>query len=137
MIQSKATKAKAAKTAASKNSKTSNKLSRSQQNKLSDVKDTSELIAESFYGLDIPDDDLDTKSSVVGLTNENLNKSQKTQSKSNSNTHPPPSRFTNTTNTSNFTVSPPSFKDIVDSIKKIFQKFNQAVVSVLFDINLI
>jgi hypothetical protein len=128
IIQSKASKAKAAKTAASKNSK-STKTPRSNQNKTIEVKDTSELIAESFYGLDIPDDDLDTKSSVVGLTNENLNKSQsKNLSKSNSQQQPP-SRYTNTTNTSNFTVSPPSFKDIVDSIKKIFLKFNQAVVS--------
>ena len=129
--QSKAAKIKAAKGAKTAQSKTSRSTkNRSLQNKLADVKDTSELIAESFFGLDQPEDDIDTKSSVIGLSTSNVNASnQKTQRQSISNNQPPPSRFTNTTTTSNFTQSPASFKDIVDGIKKIFLRFNQSVVS--------
>ena len=127
ITMSKNSKIKNSKPLSKSTSRNTKPIRSSMQGKLMDIKNTCDLLAEGFYGLDIPDD-LETKSTTTGLTVTNVNASiSKNQKQAVSSSQPPPSRYTNTTNRSSF-VTMPSFRDIVDSIKTIFYKFNQAAV---------
>ncbi len=95
------------------------------QDKILDIKDTCELLADTFYGFDVPDEnENETKSTATGLTAANLNASNKSSKNVTTN---PPSRFTNFTNLSNQVILL-SFREIVENLRKTFSKFNQAIV---------